>query len=66
MDQVHSQESGHHVTKTPAWTATGAIIFGYLAAITQSFSGTVETLACVMSLYAVPAIVFVWLIASRR
>ena len=61
-----SADASPHVTDSAAWIASGAIISLDVAAIARLFSGVIELVACVASLYAVPMIALVWLIAARR
>lgn len=63
-DDWLAQETNHHVAEAQAWVGTGAIVSVWLAAIAQLFSGAIEVAACIASLFAVPAIVSVWLMAS--
>lgn len=61
-----SVDASPHVPDPAAWIATGAIISLHVAAIARLFSGALELVACVASVYAVPMIALVWLIAARR
>lgn len=61
-----SADTNLPMTDSAAWIATGAIISLDVAAITRLFSGVVELIACIGSLYAVPMIAVVWLIAARH